>query len=357
MRAMILAAGYGTRLWPLTIDRAKPAIPFMGRPLVGYVAEYLARYGFREIVVNLHHRPESVRAALGDGTRFGVRFHYVNEPTILGTGGALDNARALLEGGTFVVVNGKIATDINLDAALETHRRTRALATLVLRANTSRERYSVVRVSNGLVTGFGGYPASDNAGGAASTAQKEEARGSFEVRGEHQSEAERREIDGDSVPLMFTGIQVLDPRIFEFIPRGVFSHTVTDTYVPAIARGERVAAHLAGGSWYELSTVRRYLETSLALLKREGRGVEVGEGSFVEEGAEVSESVLWEGVRVEAGARVRRAVLGAGVRVASGESIENAAVVRAELARESVRPSKGLEGELRGSNFVAPIPE
>ncbi|HYY96567.1 MAG TPA: sugar phosphate nucleotidyltransferase, partial [Pyrinomonadaceae bacterium] len=322
MRAMILAAGYGTRLWPLTIDRAKPAIPFMGRPLVGYVAEYLARYGFREIVVNLHHRPESVRAALGDGTRFGVRFHYVNEPTILGTGGALDNARPLLEGGTFVVVNGKIATDINLDAALETHRRTRALATLVLRANPERERYSVVRVSGGLVTGFGGYPASDKAGGAASTAQKEEGRGaasiaqqeegqgSVEVRGveggsaeqrelgdavrrelggaargevkdERQSEAERRETEGDSVPLMFTGIQVLDPRIFEFIPRGVFSHTVTDTYVPAIARGERVAAHVAGGSWYELSTVRRYLETSVALLKREGRGVEVGAGSFV----------------------------------------------------------------------------
>lgn len=334
MRAMILAAGYGTRLWPLTIDRAKPAIPFMGRPLVGYVAEYLARYGFREIVVNLHHRPESVRAALGDGTRFGVRFHYVNEPTILGTGGALDNARTLLEGDTFVVVNGKIATDINLDAALETHRRTRALATLVLRANASRERYSIVRVSGGLVTGFGGYPASDNV-----------------------SDVERREIDDDGVPLMFTGIQVLDPRIFEFIPRGVFSHTVTDTYIPAIARGERVAAHLAEGSWYELSTVRRYLETSVALLKREGRGVEVGEGSFVEEGAEVSESVLWEGVRVEAGARVRRAVLGAGVRIASGEVVEDAAVVRAELARESERPPKGLEGELRGSNFVAPIPE
>jgi NDP-sugar pyrophosphorylase family protein len=343
MRAMILAAGYGTRLWPLTIDRAKPAIPFMGRPLVGYVAEYLARYGFREIVVNLHHRPESVRAALGDGTRFGVRFHYVNEPTILGTGGALDNARTLLEGDTFVVVNGKIATDINLDAALETHRRTRALATLVLRANPSRERYSVVNVSDALVTDFGGYPASDNASGAARTAQKEETRGSFEVR--------------DSVPLMFTGMQVLDPRIFEFIPRGVFSHTVTDAYVPAIARGERIAAHLAEGSWYELSTVRRYLETSVALLKREGREVKAGEGSLIEGGAEVSESVLWEGVRVEAGARVRRAVLGAGVRVASGEVIEDAAVVRAELARASERPPKGLEGEFRGSNFVAPIPE
>src|SRR2546430_2182492 len=133
MRAMILAAGYGTRLWPLTIDRAKPAIPFMGRPLVGYVAEYLARYGFRDIIVNLHHRPESVRTALGDGTRFGVRFHYVEETSILGTSGAIDNARHLLEGDMFVVVNGKIATDINLAEAVETHRRTRALATLVLR--------------------------------------------------------------------------------------------------------------------------------------------------------------------------------------------------------------------------------
>ena len=128
MRAMILAAGYGTRLWPLTIDRAKPAIPFMGRPLVGYVAEYLARFRVKEIVVNLHHRPESVRDALGDGSRFGVRFHYIEEPTILGTGGALDNARGLLEADTFVVVNGKIATDINLEEALRTHERTGALA-------------------------------------------------------------------------------------------------------------------------------------------------------------------------------------------------------------------------------------
>src|ERR1051325_3392906 len=126
MRAMILAAGYGTRLWPLTIDRAKPAIPFMGRPLIGYVAEYLARHGFDDIVVNLHHRPESVRAALGDGSDFGVRFHYVEEPVILGTSGAVENARHLLEGDAFVVVNGKIATDIDLGAALETHRRTRA---------------------------------------------------------------------------------------------------------------------------------------------------------------------------------------------------------------------------------------
>jgi NDP-sugar pyrophosphorylase family protein len=325
MRAMILAAGYGTRLWPLTIDRTKPAIPFMGRPLIGYVAEYLARHGFDDIAVNLHHRPESVRAALGDGRDFGVRFHYVEEPVILGTGGAVDNARHLLEGDAFVVVNGKIATDIDLGAALETHRRTRALATLVLLPNPRRERYSVVRVGDGLVTGFGGYPESDKA--------------------------------GSESPLMFTGIQIFDPRVFEFIPRGVFSHSVTDVFIPAIARGERIAAHVAEGAWYELSTVRRYLETSLALMKKEGRDVEAGAGTLFEPGASVSDSVLWENVRVASGARVRRSVIGAGVEVGPRDVFENAAVVRAELAGGEERPEKGLRGEFRGSNFVAPIPE
>lgn len=332
MRAMILAAGYGTRLWPLTIDRAKPAIPFMNRPLVGYVAEYLAGYGFDDVVVNLHHRPESVREALGDGSKFGVRLHYVEEPEILGTGGAIDNARALLEGDAFVVINGKLATDIDLAAALETHRREKALATLVLQRNPARERYSVVNVSGGLVTGFGGYPKPDDEGGEA--------------------------------PLMFTGIQVFDRRVFDFIPRGgegqsIFSHTVTDVYLPAIRRGERVAAHVADGYWYELSTVRRYLDTNVALMKMSDDGGDVvkDETAAVEGGASVSESVLWEGVRVETGARVRRSVLGAGVRVERGEVFENVAVVRAELVRSEERPEKGLAGEVRGSNFVAPIPE
>jgi NDP-sugar pyrophosphorylase family protein len=326
MRAMILAAGYGTRLWPLTIDRAKPALPFMGRPLVGYVAEYLAGYGCEEVLVNLHHRPESVRAALGDGSAFGVHLRYIEEPVILGTSGALDNARQFLETETFIVINGKLATDIDLHAALRTHRESEALATLVLRPNPKRERFSTVLTRDGMVQGFGRHPTSDNA-------------------------------DGDDEPLMFTGIQILEPRIFDYIPRGVFSHSTTDVYPQAIARGERVAAHVSGGMWYELSTIERYLETSIVLLRREGRDVIAGAGSVLETGADVSDAVLWEDVRVERGARVRRAVLGAGVHVGRGETIENAAVVRAELVRDVERPSKALAGEVRGANFVVPLPE
>ncbi len=346
MRAMILAAGYGTRLWPLTIDRAKPAIPFMGRPLVGYVAEYLARHGFDDVVVNLHHQSESVRAALGDGSRFGVRLHYVEEPTILGTSGALDNARELLEGDAFVVINGKIATDIDLKAALETHRRNRALATLVLRPNAEREHYSVVHVRSGMIASFGGFPASDNASGVSRAAL---------LKGEVKREgSDVVVVEDDDAPLMFTGIQILDPRIFTFIPRGVFSHSVTDVYIPAMERGETIAAHVAEGYWHELSTVKRYLETSLELMKKEGRDVELGEGSRVEPGADVRESVLWEGVRVSQGATVFRSILGAGVVVERGERIENAAVVRAELVEGVERPEKGLAGDVQGSKFCRP---
>src|ERR1044072_2977332 len=141
MRAIILSAGYGTRLWPLTEDRTKPALPILGKPLVGYVAEYIASYGFDDIVVNLHHRPESVRAALGEGSKFGGSLRYVEEPVILGTSGALDNTREFFQDETFLAINGKIITDIDLHAALETHQKTNALATLVLLRNRKRERF------------------------------------------------------------------------------------------------------------------------------------------------------------------------------------------------------------------------
>lgn len=332
MRGMILAAGYGTRLWPLTADRTKPAIPVLGRPLVGYVAEYLAGFGCREVVVNLHHRPDSVRAALGDGRDFGVRLHYVEEPEILGTSGAIDNARDLLDGGTFVVINGKVITDIDLEAAIETHRTCGALATLVLLRNVKRERFSIVRTSGGLVTGFGGMPdASDNAKGS------------------------RSQPDQNDYPLMFTGIQILEPRIFEFIPHGVFSHSTTDVYPQAIARNERVAAHIASGAWYELSTLERYLDINLELLGRRGLNVVTGAGSTISADAGVVDSVIWDGVEIEAGARVRGVVIGDGVRVPANAVVENSVVVRGALVKGVVPPAKASAGHYSGDNFVVPL--
>jgi len=323
---MILSAGYGTRLWPLTEDRTKPALPILGKPLVGYVAEYLARYGCDDIVVNLHHRPESVRQALGDGSSFGVKLHYVEEPEILGTSGAIDNARALLDGDTFVVVNGKIITDIDLEAALATHRREKAIATLVLLPNAACEKFSIVNAADGCLLGFGGMPLREN-------------------------------FSAEAPPLMFTGIQILDPRIFDYVPRGKFSHSTTDVYPQAIANGERVAVHVADGQWYELSTMPRYLDISLRLLAERGESVTAGDGCEISPTAQVEQSVLWDDVVVESGARVKRAILGDNVRIAAGEVVENAAVVCADLVRGKTAPTKALRGEFRGDNFVVSLTE
>ena len=322
MRAIVLSAGYGTRLWPLTEDRTKPAIPILGKPLVGYVAEYLASYGIDEIVVNLHHRPESVRRALGDGGRFGVKLHYVEEPVILGTSGALDNTREFCEHETFVVVNGKIITDIDLNAALETHRKAGAVATLVLLPNIRRERFSVVNTEAGRITGFGGMPVVDGGGEA---------------------------------PLMFTGIHILEPRIFEYVPRGVFSDSVIDVYPKAIANGEIVAAHVASGKWRELSTLKRYLDISVELLQEAGKSFVAGANSAIGPQAAVTDSVLWDNVEVGARARVHRAVLADNVKIRADEVIENAVVVPRSLVDGKNPPEKAVAGHFQGESFIVPL--
>jgi NDP-sugar pyrophosphorylase family protein len=322
MKAMILAAGYGERLWPLTADRGKPALPVLGKPLVGYVAEYLSNNGVTEAIVNLHHAPESVREALGDGGRFGLHLEYVFEPVILGTSGGLDNAREHFEDETFIVVNGKIITDIDLRAAVETHRERNALATLVLMRNTKRERFSMVETKDGLIARFAGMPAPNDAGEA---------------------------------PLMFTGIHILEPRIFEYIPRGVFSDSVIGVYPKAMAAGERIAAHVGEGMWYELSTLQRYLDISLALMERQGRDVFAGEGTVIEDVGEVREAVFWDNVNVERGARVSRAVLGDGVRVHSHEVVQAAVVVRADLVAGRSTPAKAMKGYRDDDKFVVPL--
>lgn len=323
MKAMILAAGYGERLWPLTADRGKPALPVLGKPLVGYVAEYLAQNGVTEAVVNLHHRPESVRKSLGDGSQFGLHLEYVYEPVILGTSGGLDNARGFFQEGTFICVNGKIITDIDLHAAIETHRRQNALATLVLKRNTRRERFSIVETENGLVTRFAGMPQPTDV--------------------------------GSETPLMFTGIHILEPRIFEYIPRGVFSDSVVHVYPQAMAKGERIAAHVGEGMWHELSTLQRYLDISLNLLAAQNRKVFAGDRTSVAANAKVSDAILWDEVAVEDGASVTRSVVGDGVRVRAQEAFEDSVVVGAELVAGKTPPAKALKGRFQDDKFVVPL--
>ena len=331
MKAMILAAGFGTRLFPLTIDRTKPAIPFLGKPLVGYVAEYIAKFGINDIVVNLHHQPKSVIAALGDGSNFGVNIEYtVEQPNILGTAGALDFARTYLEGDTFVIVNGKIITDIDITAAIETHRRLGAVATMVLKANHKREKFTVVETVDGFITRFGPHATP-------------------------VTEAELRDTEHDiATPLMFTGIHVLEPEIFDLIPPGVYSDSVTDIYIPYIKSGGKIAAHVAEGEWFEMSTIPRYLDISLAMLG--GCDIHFGRNCVLTGAASLKDSIIWDNVTIGDGATLYRTIIADGVTIAPGEHFENVAIVNADMVRNCAEiPEKALKGYIQGDNYIVPL--
>ncbi|MGH9836157.1 MAG: sugar phosphate nucleotidyltransferase [Blastocatellia bacterium] len=327
MKAMILAAGFGTRLWPLTVGRTKPAIPFLNRPLIAYTIEYLKQFGVEDLIINLHHEPDSVREQIGDGLIYGVRIHYsVEEPEILGTAGALDRVRDQLDQETFLVINGKIITDIDLNEAIATHRHRNAIATLALLPNPKRERFSEVKITeDGRISEFAGFPEPINPQSAIRNPQS---------------------------PLMFTGIHILEPGIFDYIPRGVFSDSVRDVYPKAMTDGRIAAAHIADGFWRELSTIERYLTISLEFLEREGRDVVMDEGCVIESDAKVERSVLWKRARVERGAKLTECIVGDDVRIPAGAEFKRAAIVRADAASLSERPEKALPAEVIGDNLV-----
>jgi len=204
----------------------------------------------------------------------------------------------------------------------------------VLQRNVGRERFSIVETDDGFVKRFSGMPSP--------TGTQNPADGKLKLI-EHEA------------PLMFTGIQVLESRIFDYIPRGVFSHSTVEVYPEAIAKGELFAAHVAEGRWYELSTLQRYLDISLALLREEDRDTYMGRNPLIAGSAYVHDSILWDDVIVEEGATVRRAVLGDAVRIPAGDRIEDAVVVRADLVAGVTSPARALKGEIKGENFVVSL--
>ncbi|HJS72714.1 MAG TPA: sugar phosphate nucleotidyltransferase, partial [Vicinamibacteria bacterium] len=124
-RAMVLAAGFGKRLRPLTTSYAKPALPLLGRPMIEYALRGIARQGIREVVVNLHHRPDSLEPALERASRT-LSIHRSIETEILGTAGGLKKAAEFLGPGVFLLLNGDTLSDFDLPAMAEVHARSRA---------------------------------------------------------------------------------------------------------------------------------------------------------------------------------------------------------------------------------------
>src|SRR5437870_5981980 len=144
MKAMVLAAGLGTRLRPLTATLPKPLLPVAGRPILEWNLLLLKRHGITEVIINLHHLGEQIVRALGDGARLGLRLAYSHEPTLQGTGGGIKQAAPFLKGGPFLVLNGDTLSDCDLTALIAAHRASRALATLAVRDDPNASSWGPV---------------------------------------------------------------------------------------------------------------------------------------------------------------------------------------------------------------------
>lgn len=217
MRAMILAAGLGTRLRPLTNTVPKALVPVAGRPLIEYSLLFLRSQGITEVVINLHHLGEKIRSALGDGDLYGMRIFYSPEDPILETGGGIKNAQALLDGETFMVVNCDTILDLNLQEALEFHRQNQAVATLVLRSDPDIDHYGVLQING---------------------------QGRIRRIRDHALDV--------SEPLssyMFTGVQILEPRVFDFMPEVQPFSTTRETYPRMMQAGEPLFGFVHAGPW------------------------------------------------------------------------------------------------------------
>lgn len=318
MKGMILAAGFGTRFRPVTYQIPKPMVPLCNRPLIGYAIESLLGAGVDEIIINLHHLPETLESFVR--SRYGSRvgFQFSLESRILGTGGGIRNVRHLLEREkSFFLINGDTVQFPPFEQLKKRREETGAIASLLLRHPPQGDRFTAVMYDGQRITGFN---------------------------------------EGVGQAVMFAGSHCISSRIFALIPDREFSGITEDVYIPMTRSGEELLTGIVhDGLWFDIGTPRRYLDASHALsalmiqgelemtagsraepasmsmvstgARNEGHVDRVVLGDArVESGATILHSVVWDGARIESGATVEDSIISHDTAVPAGAKVQNALV-------------------------------
>jgi NDP-sugar pyrophosphorylase family protein len=280
--ALVLAAGLGTRARPLSWLRAKPALPVAGAPLIARVLRWLGSHGVRDVIVNLHYRPESIAAVVGDGSMFGVRARYSWEQPLLGSGGGPVRAFSLIEGDELLVVNGDTLTDLDAAALYAAHAASDALVTMALVENPRPSKYGGVQVGpSGVVERF--------------------------TRRGHSPSG-----------LHFPGVQVVRRAAFAGVPDGQSAESVAAIY-PALmaARPGSVRGWTVSAQFDDIGTPADYLDTCVRLCL--GHQTELIEpGARIASSARLSNTICWAGAVVEDGAALESCIVCSGACVPRG---------------------------------------
>lgn len=336
MKAIILVGGLGTRLRPLTCSTPKSLVPVLNRPFIEHVLLWLKRYGVEEAVLTLSHLAPAIQATLGDGSHLGIRVSYVQEPSPLGTAGAIRNAGGLVDE-TFLVLNGDIYTELDLGAMLALHKAKGSLATIALTEVENPSAYGLVETdTGGRVTRFLEKPSP-------------------------------QEITTDFIN---AGTYVLEPRVLQRIPSGQAYSFERELFPQLLASGRPLYAYPDHTYWIDIGTPAKYMALNQSLLSglvgshgfpngnevvvMEGshiessaaltgpllidRGCRVGEaatingpavigfGSQIEDGAVVERSILWQNVIIGSGARVVDSIIADNTRLGADCLVDSAVI-------------------------------
>ncbi|MBN4054475.1 nucleotidyltransferase family protein [Nitrospira defluvii] len=227
-----MAAGLGTRLGPLTDDMPKPLLPVGGRPLIDYNLLLLKKYGITEVLINLHHYGEKIVQKLGNGSNIGMKIRYSEESRLLGTGGGIKKMASNFGDETFVVINGDIVIEIELENLISFHREKEGLSTLVLRKEEDLSPFGIIEIDrNNRV----------------------------------QNILDKIPWDGkDKRQLMFTGLHIIEPKVLDYIPRDTF-YSITDAYIDMLQNGEKLYGYINDHYWNDLGHLDRYNQVNQAL--------------------------------------------------------------------------------------------
>jgi NDP-sugar pyrophosphorylase family protein len=307
--ALVLTAGSGTRLRPLTCARAKPAVPVAGTPLVARILRKLSAAGVRDVVLNLHHRPESVVAAVGEGRDLGVAVRYSWEHPILGSAGGPRRAQPLLSSDPYLLINGDTWPTVDLRALWDHHHAHDADVTMTLVPNPAPERFGGVLLDgDGWVTGFC-----------------------------------RRGDPRPSYHFMFA--QVIAHRVFAGLPDGAPAESVLGVYPALIAaQPHAIRGFVCEAPFVEIGTPADYLAANAAIAAEEGADAYApGRRCTIAASARVTRSILWDEVTVGDEAIVDQCILADGVTVPRGAQWSRLAVVRAN--GQAPQGQERLEGD------------
>jgi NDP-sugar pyrophosphorylase family protein len=291
--ALVLTAGLGARLDPITRLVAKPAVPLGGRTLVDRVLRWLAGQGITDAVLNLHHRPASVTSVIGDGAHLGLRVRYSWEDPVLGSAGGPRHALPLLDADTFLIVNGDTLCDVDLAAMTAAHAASGAMVTMAVVPNAAPLHYNGLSLRDDRIVGV--VP-----------------RGSAEPSWH------------------FVGVQIAASSVFAALPDGEPAESVHGIYQPLMAGRDRgVAAYRVSAGFYDVGTPRDYLTTALAV----AAGATIEPGAVIGPGARITRTIVWPGATIGEGAVLDECIV-TNVEIPPDFRAERAVIAPAAVCRD-----------------------